>query len=112
MNNNIIVPDAELVYLIKMNQPAGAEALFDQYAKILALAIYHIVKNKQRTDTILEKAFVRIWQKIDQYNEQEKSLLSWFLSIARELANEIQEIDYLKFKQENSEFNVGNIRLA
>ena len=84
----ILLNDSELLLLIRSRSRAGAEALYDQYAKVLSLAIYRIVQQKDLTDIILEKAICKIWDNAAQYNEQEQLLLTWMLAITKRLAKE------------------------
>jgi len=87
MINKPILPIPELINRIRNKDKIGAEALYDQYSPVLMLIIFRITNDKNTTDVILEKTIVQIWQTIDLYNEQEKSLLSWMAAIARDLSN-------------------------
>jgi DNA-directed RNA polymerase specialized sigma24 family protein len=84
---NLIDPK-ELLVLVRAKTRSGAEALYDQYALVLSLAIFRIVGEKDLTDTLLEKTIVQIWNTTDQYNAQELPLLTWMLAIAKTLARE------------------------
>jgi hypothetical protein len=112
MMSKLSIPEGELVNLIKLRKHIGAEALFDTYAKILSLTIFRIVQDKKKTNDLLEKAFVRIWQTIDLCNEQEKTLVSWLLSVAKELASELQASEVIKLKPNQLAFKIGNVKLA
>ena len=83
-----LLNDPALLLLIRSRSRAGAEALYDQYAKILSLAIFRIVRQKELTDVILEKTICKIWDTAAQYNEQEEPLLTWMLAIAKGLVKE------------------------
>ena len=83
-----LLDQSELLQLIRSRSRVGAEVLYDQYAKVLSLAIFHIVKQNVLTNMVLEKAICQIWDTADQYNEQELPFLPWMLGIARTLAKE------------------------
>ncbi|RKR83719.1 hypothetical protein BDD43_3933 [Mucilaginibacter gracilis] len=78
----------ELLQLLRSRSITGAEALYDQYAPILGLAIFRIVGQKELTHIILEKTICKIWDTVVLYNEQETSLLNWMLNTAKTLAKE------------------------
>jgi DNA-directed RNA polymerase specialized sigma24 family protein len=85
----LTLPDQpEFLRLIRSRSRTGAEALYDQYAKILGFAIFRIIQQKELTDIILEKTICKIWDSADHYNEQEMPLLTWMLAIAKRLARE------------------------
>jgi len=71
---------------IRTKSRVGAEALYDQYAKVLSLAIFRIVRNRDLTDLILEKTIHYIWDNTALYNEQQAPLLTWMLGIGKNLA--------------------------
>jgi DNA-directed RNA polymerase specialized sigma24 family protein len=88
----------ELIQLVRARKKAGAEALYDQYAKVLHFAIFRIVPQKELADGLLEKVFVEIWDNFGLYNEHDLPLLSWMLAITKNLAhqqqsNEIEKIE-------------------
>jgi DNA-directed RNA polymerase specialized sigma24 family protein len=84
----ILLNPTELLPLIRSKVRQGAEVLYDQYAAVLSLAIFRIVKEKKLTDELLKKTICKIWDTADQYNERETSLLTWMLAIAKGFANE------------------------
>ncbi len=82
MSKNLLA-EPELISLILSRDKKGAEALFDQFAPVLQLAIIRYFRNRKSVEIILENTFIRIWLNIDLFLEQEKPLLSWMLSVAR-----------------------------
>jgi DNA-directed RNA polymerase specialized sigma24 family protein len=86
MVQNLLAKE-ELLQLIRAKSRAGAEALYDQYALVLRLAIFRIVQQRELTDTVLEKTIFKIWDTIRLYN-QDLPLLTWMLAIAKGLAKE------------------------
>jgi DNA-directed RNA polymerase specialized sigma24 family protein len=90
--------DPELLELVRAHNRAGAEVLYDRYAKVLSLAIYRIVQQKELTDHVLERTIYIIWNGFDQYNEQELPTLTWMLAIAKSLATAamVNETNFLE----------------
>jgi hypothetical protein len=98
MYNQLNISGPALIELIKNRKKAGAEELFDQYAKVLSLVIFRIVGDSARMEDLLEQTIVRIWLTIDQYNEQETTFLAWMIAVAKNIADELQETEVVKFK--------------
>lgn len=73
----------ELLKLIRAKSRAGAEGLYDQYAVVLRLAIFRIVRQKDLTDAILEKTICEIWDTTGLYKEQYLPFVTWILAIAK-----------------------------
>ena len=83
---SILLSNDDLLQAIRAKSRIGAEALYDQYAKVLSLAIFRIVRDRTLTDTVLERTIHQIWDDAALYNEQEVPLLAWMLSIAKKIA--------------------------
>jgi DNA-directed RNA polymerase specialized sigma24 family protein len=81
-----LLSTVELVQQMQAKSRRGAEALYDEYAKVLGLVIFRILCDRHQTDLILEKTIHHIWNSADQYNEQQAPLLAWMLGIAKNLA--------------------------
>ncbi len=109
MYNQLNLCAPNLVAMIKIREKAAAGSLFDQYAKILSLVIFHIVGNRAKTADLLERTIVTIWLTIDQYNDQETTFLAWSIAIAKNLAIELQETEVVKLTP--VELVPGNIDL-
>jgi len=87
---SILLSNENLLQAIRAKSRVGAEALYDQFAKVLSLAIYRIIRDRELTDTLLEQTIHQIWDDADLYNEQETPLLAWMLGIAKKIA--VQQI--------------------
>jgi len=75
--------DIELIQAITTRDPAGAKALYDQYAATLFKVICCSVQNRQEAENVLEKTLLLVWNNINDYHRQDKRLLLWMASIAR-----------------------------
>jgi len=78
--------DESLLQMILDKSRPGAEAVYDRYARVLHLAIFRIVQQRELADDLLEKTFCKIWNDIDQYNKLQAPLLAWMLAIAKNTA--------------------------
>ncbi|TSJ44506.1 hypothetical protein FO440_10105 [Mucilaginibacter corticis] len=105
---SILLSNDNLLKAIRAKSRVGAEALYDQYAKVLSLAIFRIVRDRELTDTLLEETFHQIWDDAVQYNEHETPLLAWMLGIAKNLA--LQQTTVIK--TETTESVILEFKLA
>ncbi|MEZ4686753.1 MAG: sigma-70 family RNA polymerase sigma factor [Bacteroidia bacterium] len=60
--------------------------LYDQYGAALYGVILKVVKSDSMAEDVLQESFVKIWNKIDQYDEKKGRFFTWILNIARNTA--------------------------
>jgi RNA polymerase sigma factor (sigma-70 family) len=69
------------------NREAFAE-LYDRYSPALFGFICKLVKNQRMAEELLQRAFIKIWKNIDNYDESKGTLFAWILRITRNTCNE------------------------
>ena len=60
--------------------------LYDHYSPALYGVISRILNNDDVAEEVLQDAFLRIWDRIDNYDATKGRLFTWMLNIARNLA--------------------------
>jgi RNA polymerase sigma-70 factor, ECF subfamily len=80
-----------LLDLLQQKSERGFSLLYDNYANALFSIIYQISKNKNTAEDLLQETFIKIWKKIDTYDETKGTLYTWMLNIARNTS-----IDYIR----------------
>jgi RNA polymerase sigma-70 factor (ECF subfamily) len=84
----IALSESELIQAIASRNPAGAAALYDQYAATLFKVICCSTNSREQAEKILEKTMMTVWNNITDYQHQNKRLLLWMVSIARNHARQ------------------------
>ena len=87
--------EEELVLLLRQHSREGFNYLYRQYGAVLYGVINKVVYDDQSAEDVLQDAFVKIWNNIEQYNESKGRLFTWMINIARNTA-----IDKLRSKGE------------
>lgn len=87
-----INPD-QLIQLLQSKSEKGFNYLYDNYSGALYGVILRIVSVERDANEILQDAFVKIWNAVDQYDSSKGSLYTWMLNITKNTA-----IDKLKSK--------------
>ncbi len=82
-STTVKVPIDNLLNLLQQKSERGFSQLYDNYADALFSVTYQIVKNKEIAEDLLQDIFVKIWKKIDTYDEARGTLYTWMLNIAR-----------------------------
>ncbi len=92
--------------------------LYDNYSATLLGVIIRLVNNQDLAEEVLQDTFLKIWSKIDSYNEQKGRLYTWMHKIARNLAlDKIRSKEFVKMGitdtitdniKSSSEFQVDN----
>jgi RNA polymerase sigma factor (sigma-70 family) len=60
--------------------------LYDHYSGALYGVISRILSNEDIAEEVLQDVFLRIWDRIDNYDASKGRLFTWMLNIARNLA--------------------------
>jgi len=78
----------ELEIYLSSKTRGCAEALYDKYANALFLTIIRIVPQKETAEDVLEQTFIEAWNSFELYSSERRTILSWMMGIAHNLANE------------------------
>lgn len=106
--SRISISDSEtdkiLLKLISEKDTNSLSRLYDIHSKYLYTIIYYILKNEPEAEDVLQEVFLQIWEKIDSYDENLGSPLSWITKITRNKA--IDRIRSKGFKKRTGEVNI------
>lgn len=71
---------------LKSGSKSSFDYLYDHYSGALYGVINRIIGNDDVAEEVLHDAFLRIWNRIDNYDASKGRLFTWMLNIARNLA--------------------------
>lgn len=80
------IDEVELVGRLKAKDAASLGYLYDHYSAALYGIISRIIKNEDVAEEVLQDVFLKIWDKIDQYDATKGRLFTWMLNLARNQA--------------------------
>lgn len=87
------ITDAGIVEAIKQKRTEAAPILYDRYAA----AVYGMLRQvSTHAEDVLQDVFAYAWKDINNYPSGRRSLLSWLITIALDLAQEKDKNAYLK----------------
>lgn len=98
--------EEELVGLLKSRSKEAFEYLYDNYSSALFGIASKIVNSEEIAEDILQDAFVKIWNNIQNYNSEKGRLFTWLLNITRNTA--IDHIRSLRFRQDQKNQKIEN----
>jgi len=87
--------EEEILVLLKMKDRKAFNFLYDNYSTALFTIIHKVVNDYCTAQDVLQDVFVKIWARIDQYDNHKGRLYTWMMNIARNAA-----IDILRSKGE------------
>ncbi len=87
--------EEELVLLLKQQSRDAFNYLYKNYSGVLYGVINKVVFDEETANDVLQEAFVKIWNNIDQYDNRKGRIYTWMINIARNTA-----IDKLRSKGE------------
>lgn len=94
MSNQHTSDEHQLVEQIQKKRPDALGQLYDNYSDALYGVILRIINDESLAEEVLQDAFMKFWQKMDQYDASKGRLFTWMLNISRNLA-----IDKLRSKE-------------
>lgn len=80
------IEENELVILLKKQDKAALEYLYDHYSAALYGIILRIVKKEEVAEEVMQDAFCKIWKNIASFDPEKGRLFTWMLNISRNLA--------------------------
>lgn len=86
--------ESELVHRLKSHDKAALSYLYDKYSAALYGVASRIIKNDDVTEEVLQDVFVKIWNKIDQYDASKGRFFTWMMNLTRNAS-----IDKLRSKE-------------
>ena len=105
--------EEDLIALLKSKDKGAFEYLYDNYSKALFGVINKMVNNQELSEDILQEAFIKIWNRFDDYDNSKGRLFTWMLNITRNLTiDTLRSKDYKKqSKILNRENSVDSISI-
>jgi RNA polymerase sigma-70 factor (ECF subfamily) len=83
--------DALLIQKLKQRDPAGLSEAYDRYGAITYSLIVRITRNASVAEDLVQEVFLRLWNRIVDFDESRGSLNTWMIAISRNIA-----IDYVR----------------
>lgn len=83
--------DGDLARRLKARDPRAMSDLYDRYGRLAYSLIYRVVRDGAAAEDLVQETFLRVWNRVQSFDEQRGSLGPWVLAVARNRA-----IDYLR----------------
>ena len=86
--------ESELVLRLKDRDKNAMAYLYDKYSAALLGVASRIIKDDDISEEVLQDVFMKIWNKIDQYDTSRGRFFTWMMNLTRNAA-----IDKLRSKE-------------
>jgi RNA polymerase sigma-70 factor, ECF subfamily len=83
--------DSDLIQRLKRREAEAMGELYDRFGKVAFAVIVRIVRNAGVAEDLLQETFLKVWNRVEGFDDARPSLGPWVLTIARNRA-----IDYLR----------------
>jgi RNA polymerase sigma-70 factor (ECF subfamily) len=83
--------DALLIEKLKQRDPNGLAAAYDRYGTLIYSLIIRITRDASAAEDLAQEVFIRVWNRIHDFDGSRGNLSAWILAIARHMA-----IDYIR----------------
>lgn len=83
--------ESDLARRLKSREPQAMADLYDRYGRLIYGLIYRMVRNSAAAEDLVQETFLRIWNRVQAFDQERGALGPWVLTVARNRA-----IDYLR----------------
>src|ERR1700689_2719119 len=83
--------EGDLARRLKARDPQAMSDLYDRYGRIAYSLIFRIVRNGAAAEDLVQETFLRVWNRVQAFDQEKGALGPWILTVARNRA-----IDYIR----------------
>jgi RNA polymerase sigma-70 factor, ECF subfamily len=83
--------DSDLVRRLKARDARAMAELYDRYGRAAYSLILRVVRNTAAAEDLVQETFLRVWNRVQSFDQDRGALGPWILTVARNRA-----IDYLR----------------
>lgn len=94
MINSPQIDQNQLITELRLKNTEAFNKFYGNYSSAIYGVIFRIINDEDVAKEVLQDAFIKFWQKIDQYDPEKGRLFTWMINISRNLA-----IDKLRSKE-------------
>jgi RNA polymerase sigma-70 factor (ECF subfamily) len=98
------ISEDTLIAALRRQDRGALEHLYDHYAGALLGVVARILKKEELAEEVLQDVFLKVWERIDSYDETKGRLFTWMVRIARNLA-----IDKTRSKEFSKDKKTGEL---
>lgn len=83
--------EADLARRLKERDPNAMSDLYDRYGRVAYSLIFRMVRNGAAAEDLVQETFLRVWNRVQSFDQERGALGPWVLTVARNRA-----IDYIR----------------
>jgi RNA polymerase sigma-70 factor (ECF subfamily) len=83
--------DPELAARLRRRDPGAMAELYDRYGRAVYSLVLRIVRDSGVAEDLVQEVFLRIWNRVQRFDDTKGALGTWILTIARN-----QAVDYVR----------------
>lgn len=83
--------EADLARRLKERDPQAMADLYERYGRVAYSLIFRIVRNGAVAEDLVQETFLRVWNRVQSFDQERGALGPWVLTVARNRA-----IDYVR----------------
>jgi RNA polymerase sigma-70 factor (ECF subfamily) len=99
-----ILPESELVALLKNKEKRGFDYLYANYSTALFGIVNRIIPDEDDAKDVLQDVFVKIWNNIESYSPKKGRFFTWMLNLSRNMA--IDKLRSANYKYHNKNLSM------
>lgn len=83
--------DGDLARRLRARDASAMQELYDRYGRLVYSLIQRMVRNSAAAEDLVQETFLRVWNRMQAFDQERGALGPWVLTVARNRA-----IDYLR----------------
>jgi RNA polymerase sigma-70 factor, ECF subfamily len=83
--------DGDLARRLREHDAGAMQELYDRYGRLVYSLIQRMVRNSAAAEDLVQETFLRVWNRMQAFDQERGALGPWVLTVARNRA-----IDYLR----------------
>ncbi len=89
----------EIIMHLRQGKQQGLSMLYTHYSSTLYGIAVRVLGNSGDAEDALQKSFLKIWNSIDQYEEEKASFYTWIAQIVRNTSIDVKRLKSFEFQE-------------
>jgi len=93
--------DQEIVQKLRKREQSGLTLLYDNYLNSLNGIAFKILQSTPHSEDAIQRVFLKVWNSINQFDENKSTLFTWMAQITRNTAIDIKRLKSFEKEQKS-----------
>jgi RNA polymerase sigma-70 factor (ECF subfamily) len=102
--------DPELIARLRRRDPSAMTDVYDRYGKLAYSIAYRITRHPETAEDLVQEVFLRLWNRVRDFNSDRGSLAMWVVCLARSRAlDHLRSAEWRLRSRQRSDFVIESL---